>query len=107
MNNRAVQTQSVCEAAFRAGAESARITPGIFGDDMTIKFQGHVEKIGIGHLNKIELTLYGTSSVVRRNPIVLEVSKGEAEIYRPGMAVEFTIIPRPDIPAVEFETRLT
>lgn len=73
---------------------------------MTIKFQGHVEKIGIGHLNKIELTLYGSSQVVMQNPIVLEVSKGEAEVYRPGMMVEFTIIPRPDTPDAPTETKL-
>jgi len=75
-------------------------------NSMTIEFQGHVEKIGIGHLNKVELTLWGASSVVQRNPIVLEVSKGEAEIYRPGMAVKFTIIPLPTEPAAPFETKL-
>jgi hypothetical protein len=73
---------------------------------MTIKFQGHVEKIGIGHLNKIELTLYGSSQYVMQNPIILEVSKGESEVYRPGMAVEFTIIPRPDAPDAPTETKL-
>jgi hypothetical protein len=73
---------------------------------MTIKFQGHVEKIGIGHLNKIELTLYGTGQYVQSNPIVIECSKGEAEVYRPGMMVEFTIIPRPDVPEAPFETKI-
>jgi len=73
---------------------------------MTIKFRGHVEKIGIGHLNKIELTLYGTSSVVQKNPIIIEVTKGDAEVYRPGMVVEFTIIPLPTESAAPFETTL-
>ena len=74
--------------------------------NMTIKFAGHVEKIGIGHLNKVELTLWASNSVCQRNPIVLEVSKGEADVYRPGMAVEFTIIPRPDVPDAPFESKL-
>ena len=72
---------------------------------MTIKFQGHVEKIGIGHLNKVELTLWGSNTVCHSNPIILEVSKGEADVYRPGMTVEFTIIPIPDR-AVPFESKL-
>ena len=63
---------------------------------MTIKFLGHVQSIGLGHLNSVRLELVGQSSVCQSNPVILEVSKGEAEIYRPGMAVEFTIIPRLD-----------
>ncbi len=65
---------------------------------MTIIFQGHVEKIGLGHMNKVELTLHGTVATVRTNPIILEVTRGEAEVYRVGMAVEFKIIPLPDSP---------
>lgn len=68
---------------------------------MTIKFLGHVEKIGLGHLNKVELTLRGAASVLQTNPVVVEVSKGEAEVYRVGMAVEFTIIPRFDVASID------
>lgn len=65
---------------------------------MTIIFQGHVERIGLGHMNRVELTLRGSVSHLQTNPLILEVSKPEAEVYRVGMAVEFKIIPRPDVP---------
>jgi len=58
---------------------------------MTIKFYGHVEKIACGRRNKVLLTLYASTEVCTSNPILIEVTKGEAELYRPGVKVEFTI----------------
>ena len=73
---------------------------------MTIKFVGHVEKVGIGHRNHVELTLWAEHMVCKSNPIVVEVSRAAADAYRPGMAVEFTISPRADAAPVNFDSML-
>ena len=64
---------------------------------MTIKFFGHVQSLEIGtKAGGIKLTLIAAASRCE-GPIVIETERGEADIYRPGMAVEFTIVPRMEL----------
>ncbi len=58
---------------------------------MTIDFIGRIENIRVAALDKVELTLYAQSSVCVIDPIIIHVTKAEAEVYRAGMQVKFEI----------------
>ena len=60
---------------------------------MTIKCSGHVEKLEIGSNGGFKITF---RLAIRRSleVVVIETEKGEADMYKPGMGVEVTIIPQ-------------
>lgn len=59
---------------------------------MTIIFQGHVEKLELGHKDGIKVTVRCDSNRMDQ-PIVVEASKAEADIYKPGTPLKIQIHP--------------
>lgn len=63
---------------------------------MTIKFVGHVVSLAQGLKGAVTLTLQPESRYCPQT-VTIEASRGETDAYRPGMPVEFAVIPRQDL----------
>ena len=61
---------------------------------MTIRMHGHIESLAIHLPGKVALTIIVERERMAADTMTIFATTGEAEVYRPGTAVEIAVTPR-------------